>query len=128
MKVWLLVNNVKSGPFESFAIRDRIDSGELTEETLCWYLGATAWGALGDVAQFETMFDRAEEVSELISPPPIPESVTSQKELIKQALAEEISKAPPLHGLRRFFARMHDFMLYMVLLLVVFQEKTECSM
>jgi hypothetical protein len=123
MKFWLLINEEKSGPFETFDIRDRIDSGELTQETICWYRGAPSWGPLGDVAQFETMFDRAEEVSELVTPPPIPESITSQAELVKKAIAEEVSKAPPLYAARRFFARMHDFLLYMVLILAVFQEK-----
>ena len=123
MKVWLLVNGEKSGPFESFVIRDRIDSGELTQETLCWYQGAPSWMPLGDVAQFETWFDQAEEVSELVVPPPIPESVKKQTEIIKEALSDELSKAPPLHAVRRFFARMHDYMLYIVLIFVVFQEK-----
>ena len=123
MKVWLLINEEKSGPFETFDIRDRIDSGELTQETLCWYQGAASWVPLGDVAQFETMFDLAEEVSELITPPPIPESVKNQTEKIKKAIAEELSKAPPLYAVRRFFARIHDYLLYMVLIFVVFQDK-----
>ena len=123
MKVWLLINEEKSGPFETFAIRDRIDSGELTHETLCWHQGAASWAPLGDVAQFETMFDQTEEVSDLVTPPPIPQSVKDQAEKIKQALAEELSKAPPLFAVRRFFARMHDFLLYMVLIFAVFQEK-----
>ncbi|MEO1856899.1 MAG: DUF4339 domain-containing protein [Rubritalea sp.] len=123
MKVWLLVNEEKLGPFETFEVRERIDAGELTQDTLCWYQGAASWGPLGEVAQFETMFDQVEEVSDLVTPPPIPESVKNQAEKIKEALAEELSKAPPLHAIRRFFARMHDFLLYMVLVFAVFQEK-----
>ena len=45
------------------------------------------------------------------------------QELVKKAIAGELSKAPPLYAARRFFARMHDFLLYMVLILTVFQEK-----
>ena len=123
MKVWLIINEEKSGPFETFAVRDRIDSGELTHETLCWHQGAASWAPLGDVAQFETMFDEAEEVSDLVTPPPIPQSVKEQAEKIKQALSDELSKAPPLYAVRRFFARMHDFLLYMVVIFAVFQEK-----
>ncbi len=123
MKVWLLVNEEKSGPFETFDVRDRIDAGELTEETLCWYQGAPSWLPLGEVAQFETMFDQVEDLSDLVVPPPIPDSVKIQTQKIKEALAEELSKAPPLCAVRRFFARMHDFLLYMVLIFAVFQEK-----
>jgi hypothetical protein len=42
---------------------------------------------------------------------------------LKEAIAREVAKAPPLYMTRRFFARIFDYMLYLSLVFIFFQEK-----
>jgi len=124
MKVWLLENGQKTGPHESFEIRERIDAGELQPETMAWYQGAKGWGPLSEVPQFETLFLKAEELeADISSPPPIPAETAKQVNQIREAIADERSKALPLYATRRLFARFFDCSLYGGILLIVFQER-----
>ncbi|MFC4991529.1 RDD family protein [Rubritalea tangerina] len=119
MKVWLLVDGEKSGPHESFEVRERITAGELHAETLAWHQGAEGWLPLAEIPQFSTLFEVEEAEDE--GPPPLPEEKPS--EVLKKVLAEELSKAPPLHMTRRLFARFHDCLLYLSAVVVIFQDQ-----
>ena len=122
MKYWLLEDGQKSGPHESFVLRDRIESGELKGEELCWYPNATSWMPLREVEAFDSYFtDTAEDLD---LPPEIPQTVLKQAEQVREAVNKEKQKAPPIHMVRRFFARMHDITLYISLLFIVFQGRT----
>lgn len=120
MKIWLLENGEKSGPFESFVVRERIDSGELKADTQSWYPGADGWGPLSEIPQFKSLFEA--EVEDLVTPPPVPQATTNQA-ILRKAIAEERAKAPPIHLTRRLFARIHDCILYMTLIFIVFKER-----
>lgn len=122
MKVWLLENEQKAGPYESFEIREWIDAGSLKADTMAWYQGAPTWEPLSEIPQFETLFPNAED-AELDTTLPIPLSVESQVDQIKEALDHELSKAPSLNATRRLFAKLHDCILCMTLVFVVFQER-----
>lgn len=119
MKIWLLENGEKSGPFESFTVRERIDSGELKADTQSWYQGAEGWGPLSDIPQFSSLFEDKVEVA---TPPPIPQRTTNQA-ILRKAIQEERAKAPPIYLTRRLFARLHDCILYMSLVFIVFKER-----
>lgn len=119
MQIWLLENGEKSEPQESFQIRERISSGELTGDTLAWYKGAEEWVRLDEVPQFESLFIEEVEEEDVTQPPPLPDLTES----IKEAIEYEASKAPPLHLFRRFFARMFDSLIYAFAVMAVFRER-----
>ncbi|WP_018970193.1 RDD family protein [Rubritalea marina] len=123
MKFWLIENGEKSGPHESFAVRERIEQGELKAEDLCWHQNATSWMPLKEVETFESYF-REEVAEEEDQPPMIPESAKLQAEQIRSEVERQKAKAPALHMVRRYFARAHDLTLYMAFIFIVFQEKT----
>lgn len=114
MKIWLLEKGEKSEPQESFEVRERISSGELKAETLAWYKGADAWMRLDEVPQFRLLFEE----EDLTLPPPLPDI----SESLKEAIEKEAKKAPPIHLFRRLFARFHDSILYISLVIVLFRE------
>ncbi|MFC5050978.1 RDD family protein [Rubritalea spongiae] len=120
MNVWLIENGEKGGPFESYAVRERIESGEISADTLAWYQGAEGWVRIDTIPQFSILFAEKEDAT----PPPMPEEVQkSPREELKEAIAREVAKAPPLHMTRRFFARIFDYLLYISLIFVCFQER-----
>lgn len=119
MKIWLLENGEKKGPFESYALRERIEVGEITAETLAWYQGAEDWCRIDEIPQFALLFTEKKEVK----PPPIPVQEKSPREELKEAIAREVAKAPPLYMTRRLFARLFDTMLYMAMVVICFREK-----
>ena len=121
MKIWLLENGEKSEPQESFEVRERISAGELKGDVLAWYKGAEEWMRLDEVPQFQTLFLEGEEEEEedLVSPPPLPDLSAS----LKEAIAVEAAKAPPMHIFRRLFARGFDSILYISLVIILFRER-----
>ena len=117
MKIWLLKDGEKCGPYESFTVRDRISNGELKADELAWFQGAAGWMPLKEVPLFVSLFDVVKE--DHGTPPPLP----VLPENLKEAIAAEAKKAPPLHLVRRLFARMHDSILYISLVMMIFKER-----
>jgi uncharacterized RDD family membrane protein YckC len=98
MELWVIQEGEKTGPFNDYEVRDRIESGELGPETRVWHEGAAGWTRLAEVDIFRSEFEGREEESlpTGLAPPPLPN--------------------PPRPFLR-FMARWFDFFLYV---LVVF--------
>ncbi len=68
MEIWLIEGGEKTGPFQSYHIRERIGRGELDGGEMAWHESSPDWVPLREVAMFRTEFQE-EEVEE---PPPIP--------------------------------------------------------
>lgn len=121
MKIWLTIEGEKSGPHESFSIRDRIESGELDGSEMAWYEGADEWVRLDTVPLFTSLFQWQEDdgkPSEILQPPPLPVLPAESVELLDNQVFK-----PKMYYLRRLFARVYDLGLYMSLLLLVFRDK-----
>lgn len=110
MKIWVIENGEKSGPYDSFALREKIEAGELPAETLAWYQGAEDWMPIKDVPVLSQLYETKEITEEEIDP----------AELIMVDL-EQLTP-PPLKLVRRFFARFFDMSLYFSVLLIVTQD------
>jgi len=118
MKLWLLEEGEKTGPFESFTVRERVANGELKAETPAWYDGADGWVTLADVPSMTSAFPRKE--AELI------EFNADDLDIQKMGehrhgvqIPDQLIRPPALHPLRRFSARMIDVFLYMMLVVAV---------
>ncbi len=104
MKIWILKNGERSGPHETFSIRERISEGELDADTPAWYEGIPEWVTLEDVPSLHGLFTHQhEEVSE--------------QEIIEETAEATIIHAPqPLHPVQRFFARFFDIFVYRLII------------
>ncbi|MDA0767299.1 MAG: RDD family protein [Verrucomicrobia bacterium] len=91
MEIWLIEGGEKTGPFQSYLIRERIGRGELDGGEMAWHESSPDWVPLREVAMFRTEFH--EEEVEVEVPPPIP------------------ARPRPLV---RFWARWFDFQLNVV--------------
>jgi membrane protease subunit (stomatin/prohibitin family) len=58
------VNGQQAGPFDSVALQQMAQSGQLTRESLVWKQGMASWDAAGQVAELAAVFGAV--------PPPIP--------------------------------------------------------
>ena len=61
---YLAVNGQQQGPFDMDAIKEKIFLEEITENTLVWKKGLKQWIHLGEMEEFQHLFDEC--------PPPIP--------------------------------------------------------
>ena len=100
MELWVIQEGEKTGPFNDYEIRERIESGELDAETRVWHEGAEGWKKLSEVEIFRSEFEERmvepEEPAKL--PPPLPN---------------------PPRPFIRFLARWFDFFLYLLLVFSV---------
>lgn len=116
MKIWLIENGKKTGPFDSFSLRERIEAGELPAGTLAWFEGAEDWMDIKDVPVLSQLYEADEDVEDEVEEQPrvivLPESLQKQLE------------PPPLHLVRRFFARFLDISLYFSIVMIVSQDAT----
>jgi membrane protease subunit (stomatin/prohibitin family) len=60
------VGSQSSGPFDIAALKQQVQSGQLTRETLVWKEGMAQWTPAGDVPELSSLFSSV--------PPPIPPS------------------------------------------------------
>ncbi len=65
-KFFAAIDGKQSGPFDATALRQQIDAGAVTRETLVWTEGMANWTAAKDVDAVAAMFGSA--------PPPLPPS------------------------------------------------------
>lgn len=98
MELWVIQEGEKTGPFNDYEIRDRIESGELGAETRVWHEGAEGWTKLSEVEIFRSEFE----------------------ERVVKSQADEAAKGPPPlpnppRPFMRFLARWFDFFLYLLL-------------
>lgn len=62
---YLAIDGKRQGPFESNAIEQKISNDEITENTLIWKKGMKQWIKIGNMDDFQHLFDEN-------CPPPIP--------------------------------------------------------
>ena len=62
---YLAIDGKRQGPFESDAIEQKISNDEITENTLIWKKGMKQWIKIGNMDDFQHLFDEN-------CPPPIP--------------------------------------------------------
>lgn len=92
MEIWIVENEEKKGPFQTYEIRERIENKELSGEELAWHKDQDDWTALRKMDVFRSEFE--EQDVEDAAPPPLP---------------------PQPLPLLRFFARWFDIFLYLLL-------------
>lgn len=93
MEIWLIENREKTGPFQSYEVRSRIERGELSGGEMAWHQSSSDWVPLREMELFRAEFEVVEEELDLVLPPPLP-----------------IKPRPFV----RFWARWFDFLLNMV--------------
>ncbi len=108
MKVWILEEGKKSGPYESYTIRDRVTRGDLDAETLAWYDGAPEWVPLAQVPTIETAFKVATRATR-----------ASSDKKIELEMPPQLLELPKLNATRRFVARMFDVTLFIMVVAMV---------
>jgi membrane protease subunit (stomatin/prohibitin family) len=66
---FIAINNQQTGPLTLDALKQHVQNGQLTQETLIWKQGMTAWTAAGGVLELTSIFGSA--------PPPLPDQAQS---------------------------------------------------
>lgn len=61
---FIAVNGQQTGPFDMSVLKQKVQSGELTKESLVWKNGMAAWSAAGTVGELNPVFGQV--------PPPLP--------------------------------------------------------
>jgi membrane protease subunit (stomatin/prohibitin family) len=56
IQLFVALNGQQAGPFDSAALLQMAQSGQLTRETLVWKQGMASWGAAGQVAELVPLF------------------------------------------------------------------------
>ncbi len=122
MKIWLLEDGARTGPYEIYEIRDRISDGELSGDTSAWYEGADGWVSLRDVPAYASYF-RQSDVVDVMEEEGL--SGLGGEDGVQLGNGGERGGADggfqyePLRPVRRFFARLFDIYIYTVLLYFV---------
>ena len=49
MEIWIIKDGERSGPYQDFEVRRRINAGEWDESTPAWHEGMKEWGVLGGI-------------------------------------------------------------------------------
>lgn len=110
MKIWILTNGERSGPHETFAIRERISEGELDADTPAWYEGIPEWVTLRDVPSLSGLFIfKDDEISEQ----------QVYEDFYQSEEQPVLPAAIPLHPVQRFFARFFDLFVYSLLFVLI---------
>lgn len=63
-KFFVSINGQQAGPFDTNALRDHLNSGQVTRDSLVWRQGMAAWTRAADVSDLASLFADA--------PPPLP--------------------------------------------------------
>ena len=95
MRLWIIKDGEKEGPFEDYRIREMIREKTVTPETKVWHEGAEGWLVASEVGILKGEFIEKE-----VTPPAMPLEV------------------PPFLAWRRFGARVYDYFLYQLFLVI----------
>ena len=77
MEIWLIEDKQRTGPFQDYEVRERIERGEVTGETMAWHKDQQDWLPLKEVAAFASAFERQAAVVPEVVPPPLPPRVVA---------------------------------------------------
>lgn len=120
MKIWLLEDGERTGPFESFGIRERVSNGELGPDTPAWYDGADGWVTLAEVPSLISAFPRAEETTpDFIGEVERHQQAQDPQYKHELEVPEHVAHPPRLHPVQRLFARMIDVIIYLMVVMLV---------
>lgn len=77
MRLWIVEDGEKRGPFHVYDLRERIENSELTGEELAWHEDRDDWVALKELDVFRSTFSTegpaaSEEEPAAAAPPPLP--------------------------------------------------------
>lgn len=108
MEIWLIRNGEKSGPYPDYEIRSRIEHEELEADARVWHEGLAEWIELGSVELFKNEFDK----KTIAEAPPLP---SDYLERLRKNPQKDTTPRPPLHLMRRFWARWLDIFVYAAL-------------
>jgi membrane protease subunit (stomatin/prohibitin family) len=61
---YVAVNGEQTGPFDTGTLQQKVQSGDLSKETLVWKAGMDQWAKAGEVSELNELFGQ--------SPPPLP--------------------------------------------------------
>jgi uncharacterized RDD family membrane protein YckC len=110
MRVWIIIDGEKSGPFDIAHVARRIEEGELNASHYGWSEGMKEWISLAEMPQFIESFARRSNVP---LPPPIPDLVVNPYLPPANLQGAVVGARVPISLLiRRFFARWFDWMLW----------------
>lgn len=119
MRIFLAENGQKTGPFDPWEVRGRLDRGEVTPRTLGWHEGCENWMPLKDLPALGL----AARDNSPGSPPPLPDDHREST----GSPPDESHTPPPQTSYpdaddlprpwSRFLARMMDMMIWFVLCL-----------
>ena len=93
MEIWVVEEDGKKGPFETYLVRERIEAGALSGDELAWHKDQDGWVKLREMDVFRSAFEPADLEAQEALPPPLP-----------------VEPYPFL----RFFARWFDASLYLL--------------
>ncbi|MFM2297420.1 MAG: hypothetical protein RL117_1127 [Verrucomicrobiota bacterium] len=118
MKVWIIIDGEKAGPFEISHVVREIEAGHFTPEMHGWMEGMREWQPLASMPSFAEVCAEKKELEEHLEP------LENDPFLEKQnppPLPPEMDPAVRSPLLRRFFARWFDLFLWSSLYLCAMQ-------
>lgn len=132
MEFYLSIDGERRGPFSMFKVGELLDRGEVDADTLAWHRELDSWRPIREVSALDTVRERHAERTE---PPALPEpgdTPTSEREPDTEPQATEPEDVVPAAPRRvpvssiardvrpfvRFWARMFDYTLVSVLVLI----------
>lgn len=101
MEIWIAEGESKSGPFETYLVRGRIEEGDLSGDELAWHKDQDGWVKLREMDVFRSTFEIKSQEVPVALPPPLPPGEP--------------------YPFLRFFARWFDISFYLVCFFSLFR-------
>lgn len=116
MRIFLAENSQKTGPFDPWEVRGRLERGEITPEMLGWHEGCETWVRLKDLPALG-MLDRPDD--HMPPPLPLPDEATGKSRELNPASGSQADLLYPDGELprpwSRFLARFMDMLIWLTL-------------
>jgi uncharacterized RDD family membrane protein YckC len=104
MEIWLIQHGKKTGPFQDYEIRNRINDGQIEPDQFAWHEGLPSWVKLREIELFRDDLERVEQDDK--DSPKLHSSVDEVTMPVVVSISEK------RHLGRRFWARWLDLMVY----------------
>ncbi|MEX2578524.1 MAG: RDD family protein [Verrucomicrobiales bacterium] len=133
MEFYLSIDGERRGPFSMFKVGELLDRGEVDADTLAWHRDLDSWRPIREVSALDTVRERQAERADappaLPDPGSPPDSKQTPETEPEPAAAEEDARPGPrkvpvssiardVRPFVRFWARMFDYTLVSVLVLI----------
>jgi len=106
---WLGIDGQKVGPLRIEQVRIKLNSGEATENTLCWAPGMDSWKKVSEFAEFASSVQK-EKKTTTDSVPTSPDFETSKSPYAAPNTEPEGKEISPVSLKRRAFAKVIDLL------------------